>query len=321
MRHRLQQVRLVVAALVLASWPAWAFAQAEPEQQPSFRSSVNLVTLSAVVSDRQGRPVRNLTREDFTVRENGVPKPIVDFGYSDQGAVSFGVLIDQSGSMVMASNLDAAREVVRHLLAWFDPTSDEVALYAFDRQLTEVQPFTSDAEAIVRALPRLQAFGTTALYDAVADTARALEDRPNRRRAVIVITDGVDTASTLSASDVSGIASVIDVPVYVVAVLSPMNHPERGMTAGGRAERPIVTNLANLAYWTGGDLLIATTPAETSTVARQLVVDLRHQYLLAFESSVEAGWHQVSVETRKRGLQVRARSGYIAEGEAAAGAP
>lgn len=288
--------------------------------QPTFRSGVSLVSVSAVVKDERGRPVRNLTRDDFQVLENGSDRPIVDFGYSDQGPVSFGVLIDQSGSMSLAQNLDGARDVIRHLLAWFDPVNDEVALFAFDRQLSEVQGFTNVASVVTDALPRLHAFGTTALYDAIASTAQRLETRPNKRRAVLVVTDGLDTASTKTARDVSGIASAIDVPVYVVVVMSPLNHPDRGGPQLRANGDDVTTNLANLAYWTGGDMLIASTPAETSQAARQMVVDLRHQYLLAFESSTRSGWHQVHVRTRKPNLQVRARSGYMAQTSSSAGA-
>lgn len=288
--------------------------------QPTFKSAVNLVSVSAVVKDSRGRPVRNLRQEDFTILENGTRRPIVDFGYTDDGPVSFGVLVDQSGSMQLARNLDAARDVVRHLLAWFDPYRDEVALFAFDKELARVQDFTTRPDEIADALPKLSAYGTTALYDAIAATSEELVERPTPRRALIVITDGLDTTSRLTAAEVSGMASAIDVPVYVVAVMSPINHPERGISPVVAAGEPIVTSLANLARWTGGDLLVATTPAETSRAARQFVVELRHQYLLAFESSTQAGWHRVSVLTRKRDLEVRARSGYMAEGSAA-GAP
>ncbi|BCS36017.1 hypothetical protein TBR22_A52540 [Luteitalea sp. TBR-22] len=289
--------------------------QAAPGQAPvaTFRSGVSLVSVNAVVKDRRGRPVRNLTRDDFTVFENGAARPIVDFGFSDEGPVSFGVLVDQSGSMTLSNNLDAAREVIRHLLAWFDAGKDEVALFAFDQRLREVQPFTSDASAVTDALPKLSAYGTTALYDAIASTAERLEKRPTPRRALVVVTDGLDTVSTKTVQDVSGIASAIDVPVYVVVVMSPSNHPDRGGSPLRADGEPITTRLANLAYWTGGDMLIASTPAETSQIARRLVVDLRHQYQLAFESSAKAGWHQVAVRTRNPDLQVRARSGYIAQ--------
>ena len=324
-RHtqRRRAARSILAALVASlGLVATATAQqADVSAQPTFTSSVNLVSVSAVVKDDRGRPVRNLQQEDFTILENGTARPIVDFGYTDQGPVTFGVLVDQSGSMQLASNLENARDVVRQLLAWFDPSRDEVALFAFDQQLARVQDFTGDPALVAEALPKLTAYGTTALYDAIAATARELTERPTPRRALIVITDGLDTASQLSAADVSGIASSIDVPVYVVAVMSPMNHPERGIAPVREKGQPITTGLGNLAYWTGGDMLVATTPAETSKAARQFVVELRHQYLLAFESSTQAGWHRLSVLTRKRDLQVRARSGYIAEGDTARGAP
>jgi VWFA-related protein len=299
-------VGLLAAALVTAPVVA-------QQPLPTFRSSVNLVSVNAVVKDRRGRVVRNLTRDDFQILENGAARPIVDFGFSDQGPVSFGVLVDQSGSMKLSNNLDAAREVIRHLLAWFDPGKDEVALFAFDQRLREVQPFTSNASAIVDALPKLSAYGTTALYDAIGDTASRLEARPSPRRAVIVVTDGLDTVSTKTVEDVSGMASAIDVPVYVVVVMTPGNNPLLGGSPLQTDGEPITTRLANLAYWTGGDMLIASTPAETSQIARRLVVDLRHQYQLAFESSTRAGWHQVDVRTRNRDLQVRARSGYFAQ--------
>jgi Ca-activated chloride channel family protein len=283
------------------------------EPVPTFRSSVSLVSVNAVVKDRRGRTVRNLKRDDFQILENGAARPIVDFDFSDQGPVSFGVLVDQSGSMKLSNNLDAAREVIRHLLAWFDAGKDEVALFAFDQELREVQPFTTDSSAVVDALPKLDAYGTTALYDAIAKAAERLETRPTPRRAVIVVTDGLDTASTKTIEDVSGFASSIDVPVYVVVVTTPANHPTRGSAPLQNEGEPISTRLANLAAWTGGDMLIASTPAETSLIARRLVIDLRHQYQLAFESSTRAGWHQVAVRTRNPDLQVRARTGYFAQ--------
>lgn len=315
LRRHSRHIAGALAAAVCITASAAGQTADQPPEGPTFRSSVDLVSVSAVVKDARGRPVTNLRQEDFTILENGQRRPIVDFGYSDQGAVSFGVLVDQSGSMRLARNLESARDVVRHLLAWVDPTRDEVALFAFDQSLARVQDFTSEAQLISQALPRLTGYGTTALYDAIAETSKVLSSRPTPRRALIVITDGLDTASQLTGPEVSGLASAIDVPVYVVAVMSPLNHPRSGIAPIVREGEAIATSLANLARWTGGDMLVATTPAETSRAARQFVVDLRHQYLLAFESSTQAGWHRLSVLTRKRDLQVRARSGYIARGE------
>ena len=132
----------------------------------------------------------------------------------------------------------------------------------------------------------MTAIGSTSLYDAIGDTAKKLGDRPSPRRAVVVITDGVDTSSSMKPSDVSGIASAIDVPVYVVAVVSPLDHP--GEELGGAGDQ-VSGQLENLAYWTGGNLTLVSTPAHASLAARELITELRHQYLLAFEASKETG--------------------------------
>jgi hypothetical protein len=120
------------------------------------------------------------------------------------------------------------------------------------------------------------------------------------------LTDGVDTHSRLTPGQVSGIASEIDVPVYVVAVMSPVDDPRtfeapETATEGG---------LRDLARWTGGELFMVSAPAHTSVAARQIVSELRHQYLLAFEASPNPGWRSLEIKARSRDLVVRARSGY-----------
>ena len=131
---------------------------------------------------------------------------------------------------------------------------------------------------------------------------------------MIVITDGIDTSSALSPSEVSGLASAIDVPVYVIAVLSPLDHPGTDYAVPSAYDSPVSTHLANLAYWTGGELMMASTPAHASLAARAIITELRHQYLLAFEASQRPGWYPLDVRTRRTDLTVRARSGYFAAG-------
>ncbi len=156
----------------------------------------------------------------------------------------------------------------------------------------------------------MTAIGSTSLYDAIGDTAKKLGNRPSPRRAVVVITDGVDTSSTMKPSDVSGIASSIDVPVYVVAVVSPLDHPGEELLggAGGSASRGTSRTWP---IWTGGNLTLVSTPAHASLAARELITELRHQHLLAFEASKGTGWHSLDVRTRRRELTVRARSGHF----------
>jgi VWFA-related protein len=164
---------------------------------------------------------------------------------------------------------------------------------------------------VEQSIGSIEPFGMTSLHDAIAATSRLVARRPNAHRAVIVFTDGVDNNSRLSPSQVSGIASSIDVPVYIVAVVSPLDHP--GVASAVNSERPLpVGDLADLARWTGGELFLSSAPAHTSMAAREIVNELRHQYLIAFEPTGIAGWHSLEVRARRGDLVVRARSGYVA---------
>jgi Ca-activated chloride channel family protein len=293
--------------------------QISPEQSqtpilkgPTFTTSVSLVSITAVVRDTKGRVVQNLTREDFQVLEKGQPRPIISFDPNDQGPVSMALLFDVSGSMQIGGHMDAGKDVVGHLLSGLQPGSDEVGLFTFEKAIHEDVPFTTDHNQVRTGLGQISAMGLTSLYDAIAQTAKTLADRPSRRRAVVVITDGVDTSSKLTAPEVSGLASSIDVPVYVIAVVSPLDHP--GTRLAVVDESVMATNLSNLATWTGGSLTLVSAPAHGAVAARELIAELRQQYLLAVESASQAGWYGLEVRTRKRELNVRTRSGYFAHG-------
>jgi VWFA-related protein len=186
-------------------------------------------------------------------------------------------------------------------------------LYTFDSQLQEVVKFTTDLDRIRRVSLEGKPWGQTSLFDAVAHTARMVADRANRHRAVLVITDGVDTASKMKAAEVSGIASSIDVPVYLLTVVNPVDHPggEHGVlqTDGKVAE---TATLADLARWTGGDMRIASMPEHTVEAIGDLFLELRYQYILTFEPGARAGWHPLEIRPRKKNLVVHARSGYTA---------
>jgi VWFA-related protein len=263
---------------------------------------VSLVSVTAVVRDRRGRVVRDLERDDFLVLDAGRPARIVEFRPAANGPVSVALLVDVSGSMQVASKLADARGVAHHILSTLEPAAgDEAAVYAFDSRLRAVQPFTEDLSRLREALDRIEPYGSTSLYDAVAETARQIVTGDSRRRAVIVLTDGVDTSSRRTAVEVSSIASAIDVPVFVVAAVSPLDHQQMEAEGDG---------LDSLARWTGGALFVTSTAAHASVAARAILADLRHQYLIAFESSGQPGWHSLEVRTRDPNLRVRARGGY-----------
>ena len=274
----------------------------------TFRSSIDLVRVSAVVRDKKGRFVQDLTVRDFEVLDGGLSRRITDFRKELSG-ISLALLFDVSGSM--ESQMEQAREAARHVLSWLD-NRDETAIYTFDTQLDEVAPFTPGLRRLPTELSRVTPFGATSLNDAIARTAERLGSQEGRRRAVVVFTDGRDNASRLTTLEVSTLASSIDVPVYVVEVVAGIDNPTAETAAIGPRSSALAGALKDLAHATGGATFVVSGPAERSMIAHRIVDELRHQYLIAFESSGQPGWHPLVVRSRAKDLTVRARSGYVA---------
>lgn len=301
---------LLLLASMMAVPSLAAGQQLEAPAAPSFKSGVDLVTVSATVRDRRGRLVRGLDAADFEVLDNGQERRIAEFR-AEPSPVSLAIVFDISGSMRVADRMLAARFAAHHVLSWLEPGRDEAALFTFDSRLHEVAPFTVDTRVLQGALGEVDPFGATSLHDAIAEAAKRVSSRTGRRRAVIAITDGVDTASDMSPAQVSGIASEIDVPVYIVATVLPIDHVGRSSALPRPEVDSEMGTVEDLARWTGGTLFYVSTPGDTSHAARQMLDELRTQYVLAFESAPASGWRRLEVRTRNRDYDVRARSGYM----------
>ncbi len=247
-----------VASLLLSALATAVVAQQTPavEQQGTrFKSSVEVVSVNAVVRDRKGRFVKDLTRQDFTVLDAGHEREILDFRAEADGPVKIAMLFDVSGSMRLGSKGIDARQAARQLFSALR-SSDEAAIFAFDTRLERVKDFTSDFSSLDAALDHLVApYGQTSLYDAVAETAHALVDagggdgRLAQRSAVVVLTDGIDTRSLLTPEQVSGIASTVDVPVYVIAVMASIDDPREVERDRTREISSALRNLSVLDGW------------------------------------------------------------------------
>lgn len=264
-----------------------------------FKSGVEQVAVAALVRDARGRLVTNLKTTDFELFDDGQKRPLSNV-WSEPSPASVAILMDASGSM--AAKMARARETANALVAGLKPGSDEVAFYSFDTALHEVRPFSKAFTATDGAWDTTKAYGATSLWDAIAETAQKISDR-QRRRALVVITDGVDSASTMTPSDVSAIASSLDVPVYLLVVAFELDEEAR--------EAPVRGPMADLAAWTGGDSLAVRDTPSVLSATRQLLAELHHQYIVAFEPGTRPGWHALVLRARKPGLFVRARSGYM----------
>lgn len=293
---------LIVAALLGASTAA------QPGQDPtvrpvmpSFKSSATQVAVTAAVRYANGTPVTTLTRDDFQILDNGEARPISSFWF-EPSAASVVVLFDRSGSMGLGDKIDIGRDATRQMLGWLDAGVDQVSLLGFDHDVARLQPFEPVPGRVLAQLAHVDAFGTTALLDAMATAANEVTEH-RTRRAVVVMTDGLDTGSRATATTVSRMAAGIDVPVYVIITTPVVDRS----TATSRT-----ADLAELARRTGGESFIVTTSAEATLATRAIASDLHHQYLMAFASDGTPGWHALDVRVKQQKLLVRARTGYDA---------
>ena len=304
------------AALVLAGSGSLIQAAVEPPQgQPTFRSSVGRVAIRAVVRNRQGKPLTDLAANDFQLLDSGRARPILDFR-SDPTPVRLALLADFSGSMDVAEKKTMAMEAIWHILNWLTAGKDEVSLYAFDRQIRELQPPTPSPGQVLEQLATMKPFGETSLFDAIAETGKLVANAGEGRRAVVALTDGADNASRMTPAEVSTLASSIDVPVYIVIVTSPLDRAGRTILNADQSQAMLEGPIGNLARYTGGDSFLASSPSQASAAARQIVSELRHQYLIAFEPDPRPGWHSIELRTPKHeNAVVRTRSGYVVHGQ------
>ena len=294
-------------ALIFAALLGGAVAASTAQDQtvrpvmPAFKSSATQVAVTAAVRQANGTPVTTLTRDDFEILDNGARRPISSF-WSEPSAASVVVLFDRSGSMRIGNKIEIGQFATHQLLASLDAGVDQVSLLGFDHDVARLQPFEFVPGRVMAELATIDAFGTTALRDAMVTAANEITERRSRR-AVVVITDGLDTDSHSSAQTVSRLAAGIDVPVYVMITVPRIDRPAAAVQTA---------ELADLARRTGGEAFVVTTPDEGVRATRAIASDLHHQYLMAFASDGTPGWHALDVRVKQAALLVRARTGYDA---------
>ena len=297
---------LVAAALVIGlSTSITAQAPAPDDQQPTFRSRVEVVTIAAVVRDKTGRVVQTLTKNDFTVLDGGESRPIVEFQPDTNGPISVALLMDGSGSMRHLSS--TSRRAAETLFTLLNERSDDVALMSFDTRLLTLRRFTNDFQQLRTGLAELETWGATSIYDAIAGAAGIVDEHTHKRRAVLVVTDCADNWSTYSAQEVAWIASTIDVPVYVLAVGAAATRSADARAIGGE--------LGDLARATGGDYYAADSETRQAMALGRIIEDLRHQYLIAIEPARSSGLRSLEIRTGKSSHKVGARQWYAARSD------
>jgi VWFA-related protein len=301
---------LVLVAAVLA-----LLSSTIPAQQPTFKSGAKTVAVYATVTDKDGRLVPDLTREDFEIKDSGKPAPITVFS-NDIQPISVVMMLDRSGSMRGNFKLvEAAGEAfVRALLP-----SDKARVGSFAENI-QIDPenFTSDKQELVKIIrTKLQEQGPTPLWNSVDASIATLKPQDGRK-VVLVFTDGADNPqnfklNNLSFMDISRRAQVSDVMVYAIG-LESAGLPARGGGLGGGfgGNRPD-PGLPAIAEETGGGYFELRRAEHLAATFARVADELHRQYLIGFEPArLDDKMHKLEVKVRKQGMKVRARKEYYA---------
>jgi VWFA-related protein len=291
-----------------------------PETDVPFRftATVDAVHLNISVVNNKGRLITDLSREDFMVIEDNIHQKIVYFAHGEDAPFDLVLLVDASGSMELIEKATNARNAAIQLIQSLGP-EDRVSVYAFDRDVYQLTDFTQDKTEAIEALTRLEPFGSTALYDAVVTLSDVVVHEGFGRRAIVVTTDGVDTSSTRSVEDAVAKAKGVDLPVYAIRVISPVDDPESEMFLGVHgAHFRGEDALRRFTAETGGDMYQGSQWGQLVTASRRIREEMKTQYRIGYvpvNPRNDEGFRSIEVSTpRRRGVEVRTRKGYYPAG-------
>lgn len=314
-----------------------------------FRSGVDLINVTATVTDRTGRFLPGLTKDDFEVYEDNQPVEITHFS-SERSPVSLGIVLDTSGSM-QGEKWSAARDAIDRFLQQLSDPEDEFFLYRFSGGVDLVQDWTNDRRAVSWSLGRVNPNGGTAMYDGVAEAVPMAQSGRNRKKAVVVISDGNDTSSRSDIREVKQLVRESEVLVYAVGIDGqgtptivgrprppigggprfpiPFPIPGGGRGGGfpvpypggggggysvGAGDRVNVSALREITDDSGGRTEIVRDARDLDPATANIADELSKQYYLGYPSPGhrDGRWHSIRVDVRDPSLRVRARRGYIA---------
>jgi Ca-activated chloride channel family protein len=310
------------------------------QEEFKFHSGVELVNVTATVTDQSGRFADGLQQSDFVVYEDNRPVEVTHFS-AERVPVSLGIILDSSGSMA-GEKLARARGAIDRFLKQLN-ADDEVFLVAFAYDVSLVQEWTTNRDAVSTSLRRVRAVGGTAMYDAVIESVPIAEGGRHRKKALILISDGNDSASRAAAHDVRRAVRETELLLYAVGIdgereqvrrirppaFPPIPLPIPGRSrprwpgrpqlaplfgGGGPSARLNVAALRDITEASGGRTEIVRAASDLDRATAGIAEELSRQYYLGYASPGhrDGRWHDIRVDTRDPSLRVRARRGYVA---------
>ena len=280
----------LLACLLLLSWTLQA------QSSSSFRVDATYVRVPVTVLDSDGRTLANLSREHFRLLDEGQPRAIENF-LLDQTAIHVVLLLDSSASV--RQELQEIRQAALRFARAFD-SGDRIAVISFSNQIEVLQDWTNDPKKLKNSLKNLDVGYRTALYDALLETAREKLTRVAGRKAIILLTDGLDNHSSASFSDVVNSLIDSDISLYIVSrtrLAQAQLHGSDRVAFLNRIMKNVLdeekdfvdiyfrkkeTSLSHLARSTGGRAFFPERLGDLTKSYDQVARELKNQYLLTF---------------------------------------
>ena len=299
---------LTLGCLFLCTLPL-AGQSRDKVQPPTFTIDAPVVLVPTTVMDRRGAIVSGLTPEAFVVSQDNVPQRITSFGEQDI-PVSIGIVFDTSGSM--RGVLPKAKDTLRAFLDACNP-EDEALLYTVSGRPEKDFGFTSDFNSLLAHMVFTDADGSTALVDTIYAALLQMRKAHNGRKALLVISDGMDNHSRYTARELTAAAVEADVQIYAISVYDP---PRNKKPVELAEERNGVFFLDELTRKTGGFQIMEYGSSDIIAVAARIGKAMRDQYLIGYipERSGDTGkWHSLKVNLKAGGGVAYARSGFYSK--------
>jgi VWFA-related protein len=283
---------------------AAAFVVEIAAQTPRFRARVETIQVTVTVVDASGRLIADLTKEDFEIAEDGVVQEVTQFT-AERVPVSLGVLLDGSDSMRGERIVDARGAFDRFVGDLLQP-DDEAFVATFNHEPRMVARWQQPPSRLAHALDGVRPSGGTAIYDALVAFAPMLDRRSNTRAALVIISDGSDTASDRTLQQAREIIRRTDAFVYAIALDA----------ADARASTRVNADaLREITGPSGGYTEVVRDPGELGPATERIANELNHQYTLGYSTprSPDGNWRNIRVRVRNHDYFTRSRRGYYAE--------
>lgn len=291
-----------LASLGIAAVLALTVQQTQPKTP--LRSSIEVTVVTVTVRDANGRLVTGLPRSAFTAYEDGVPVAISQFT-NQRVPLGLGLLLDVSDSM-FGRRIDDARTAVERFLLDLLAPSDAFFVMAFNHEPHLLFGWKSDPTGVHETLAKLRPSGGTAIYDAILAAEPYITNRPRERGALVLVTDGADTASDTTLHDLRSTLVRTDTFVYAIAIDTPEAQPI--------ASRVNVNTLNDITGGSGGYTEVVRDTADLQTATANIADELNKQYILGYSSPHpgDGQYHSIRVRTADPTYRVHARNGYVA---------